>query len=406
MAMTHVGYVNISGVQTNAGDIPGSEGGGSGGLNSYTPSQFVYANSATTNASTPYLTLNGPTVIASGSISANNFIYGQPSTVSSVTTINMTSSSSQTQIITGTHTQTIVLPNAETIQLSQFYKFINNSTGVLSIQTFGGSGLTTLSGSSDLEVALITNSTTAGTWSFGGEITGLTTNQVVYANSPNSVASTGALTLTGSAVSCNGTLIVKPTVDASDVFDVVTANGLQKVVEVDTNTNGYVALNAAQVVIAAAGSDSTTFFEILNEASSTAILTVDTATPVVAGAAFRASNLTASSVVVSDPSKNIISASGYANNDFMVATGAGSIGSTSALALSSGNLVSTGSIKGTNLIDTSLAGTTFLLTADSNGQLVASSVPVTFLGTVSSGDIIKGTGTNVIGNSSTISESG
>lgn len=83
---------------------------------------------------------------------------------SSAGTTTLTKDSQTKQILTGTTTQTYVLPSATTIPLSRKFLFINKSTGLMTIQTNGGGALTTVSAGSQKEVHLRAAGSAAGTW--------------------------------------------------------------------------------------------------------------------------------------------------------------------------------------------------------------------------------------------------
>lgn len=83
---------------------------------------------------------------------------------SSAGTTTLTKDSQTKQILTGTTTQTYVLPSATTLALSRKFLFINKSTGLMTIQTNGGGALTTVSAGSQKEVHLRAAGSAAGTW--------------------------------------------------------------------------------------------------------------------------------------------------------------------------------------------------------------------------------------------------
>lgn len=68
-------------------------------------------------------------------------------------------------IFTGASNQTIVLPNATTMQTGALkFGIENSSTGTITVQTNGGATLWTVAAGTDLYVTLTDNSTAAGTW--------------------------------------------------------------------------------------------------------------------------------------------------------------------------------------------------------------------------------------------------
>ena len=94
-------------------------------------------------------------------------------TATAAGTTTLVNTSKQIQTFTGSTTQTVVLPNATTMSVGQFFEIYNQSSGSLTIQFNGGGSFTDASGTSygtlvahtTLIVKLQTNGTSAGTWS-------------------------------------------------------------------------------------------------------------------------------------------------------------------------------------------------------------------------------------------------
>jgi hypothetical protein len=104
---------------------------------------------------------------ANGNAYANNMVSSVNSTVSGsgggTTTLNP--NSSRYQILTGTTTQTYRLPNATQFgQAGAAFYFNNNSTGVLTVNNFGSTLLTTVNPGAMLVATNTDNSTSAGVW--------------------------------------------------------------------------------------------------------------------------------------------------------------------------------------------------------------------------------------------------
>ena len=87
-------------------------------------------------------------------------------------TTTLVNTSKQNEIFTGSTTQTIVLPDATTMSVGQFFNIFNQSSGALTLHFNGGAAFTDASGksysnvpaNSSLTIALQTNGTSAGTW--------------------------------------------------------------------------------------------------------------------------------------------------------------------------------------------------------------------------------------------------
>ncbi|MEY3412816.1 MAG: hypothetical protein RIQ70_1505, partial [Bacteroidota bacterium] len=101
-------------------------------------------------------------------LKANNLINSVTSTFTSVTSLTLTATSTGIQRFTGiTAFQTVVLPNATTLNNGTEYCFQNESTGVLNILLNNLNTLTTISAQSDKSVTLIDNTFANGTWHIG-----------------------------------------------------------------------------------------------------------------------------------------------------------------------------------------------------------------------------------------------
>jgi hypothetical protein len=105
------------------------------------------------------------------------FQYGQlveqlATTATAAGTTALVNTSKQNQVFTGTSTQTVVLPNATTMSIGQFFNIYNQSSGNLTLQFNGGGTFADASGTaygtllphSSIAVMLQTNGTSAGTW--------------------------------------------------------------------------------------------------------------------------------------------------------------------------------------------------------------------------------------------------
>ncbi len=158
-------------------------------------------------------------------ISANNFLQGYASTVSSGTPIVLLVGSAALQFVTGTTAQTVTLPVTSTLALGQSFTIVNSSSATLTIESSGNNLVVALAALSEATVTCVSLSgTSAASWSFNyiasaagvSSITG-TTDQVIASAStgavtlslPQSIASTSsptfaALTLTAPLTGANG----------------------------------------------------------------------------------------------------------------------------------------------------------------------------------------------------------
>jgi hypothetical protein len=104
-------------------------------------------------------------IVTSGAdaASATSFMTVQ-SVATAAGTTTLTSSSAYHTIFTGTTTQTLVLPDATTLFAGQIFKISNNSTGLVTVNTNGGTLLITMLPGSDWEFVVTAIGTSAGTW--------------------------------------------------------------------------------------------------------------------------------------------------------------------------------------------------------------------------------------------------
>lgn len=120
----------------------------------------------------------GLSLVGSGAL-MNNPVAGYMTTATAAGTTTLTVASTQQQYFTGSTTQTVQLPVTSTLQLGWSYRIVNNSTGVVTINSSGGntilaiggvgSGVTFGAGAPGTEI-IVTCISTAGTgtasWSY------------------------------------------------------------------------------------------------------------------------------------------------------------------------------------------------------------------------------------------------
>ena len=132
--------------------------------------------------------------------------YATTATAAGTTTLTVTSANQQ--FFTGTTTQTVVLPVTSTLALGMGYLIVNNSTGIITVQSSGANTITTITaGASVSFTCILTSGTTAASWDydFVGFSATTGTGSVVRATSPTI---TGAvLNSMGSSVITSGTAV-------------------------------------------------------------------------------------------------------------------------------------------------------------------------------------------------------
>jgi len=152
------------------------------------------------------LTATGVTTLTTPIIDNPKLGYATTATAAGTTTLTVASANQQ--FFTGTTTQTVVLPVTSTLALGMSYLIVNNSTGIVTVQSSGANAITTLdAGTSAAFTCILITGTTAASWDY--EFVGFNattgTGSVVRATSPTI---TGAvLNSMGSSVITSGTAV-------------------------------------------------------------------------------------------------------------------------------------------------------------------------------------------------------
>ena len=104
---------------------------------------------------------------SNSNVFANNFFKNFLSQAASGTTITLTPSSSPDMVITGSGGQVIKLPDATTLPNGNIFTFNNNqSSGTITVQNNSGTTIATLQSGSFIDVVLLSNTTSTGTWDY------------------------------------------------------------------------------------------------------------------------------------------------------------------------------------------------------------------------------------------------
>ena len=161
-------------------------------------------------------------------------IEGYLEVVSTAGSTILTDASASKIRVTGTLTQTIVLPDVTTLHLGWFYVITNDSTGTLTVQSSGlNSIITVVANTSVLVQCVLDTGTTAASWmaDYVGFSTTTGTGAVVRSASP-----TFSGTLTAAAIS--GSSYVKGGYTALAAGTLAMALGTNRVVKVTPNASG------------------------------------------------------------------------------------------------------------------------------------------------------------------------
>ena len=119
--------------------------------------------SVDTSVNLSYIPSSG--TLVTNIINANNVTKNTTTTTGSGQTINLTGSSTRVQVVNGS-TVTFALPDATTLSSGWVYEFNNNASGNITVNNFTGSMITTAIPGSYLEVILLSNLTSSGTWDY------------------------------------------------------------------------------------------------------------------------------------------------------------------------------------------------------------------------------------------------
>lgn len=172
---------------------------------------------------------------AQSNLSADNFLTGFTTTVTAAGTTTLTVSSNGIQEFTGSTTQTVVMPVTSTLAVGTQYYIINNSSGVVTVQSSGANTIQAMAaGSALLLTCVLISGTTAASWqssyiidsglagavllnptgaqtisTYGLTVPNLTTANLSFDVTANSILSTGtnapiALTPNGTGGVCIG----------------------------------------------------------------------------------------------------------------------------------------------------------------------------------------------------------
>lgn len=187
-----------SGTLTNCTGLPVA--GGGTGLATLT-SNVVYKGNGTSAIAASSITDDGTRVTVSGEpLVAPAVAPGYTTTATAAGTTTLTVSSTEFQFFTGSTTQTVVLPVTSTLTTGHSYVVVNNSTGVVTVQSSGANNVLVMGPQSTARfVCILTSGTTAASWSV----------LTLYANIPQNSQSAAYTTV----LSDSGKHILHPTAD-------------------------------------------------------------------------------------------------------------------------------------------------------------------------------------------------
>ncbi len=132
---------------------------------------------------------------ANSNLSANNFISGYATTATAAATTTLLVGSAQLQYFTGSTTQTVKMPVTSTLALGQSWTFVNNSSGVVTVQSSGSNTIQAMAANTSMTVTcILTSGTTAASWNsnYSSDIAGVTSitgtaNQVIASSATGDI---------------------------------------------------------------------------------------------------------------------------------------------------------------------------------------------------------------------------
>ena len=231
---------------------------GSGGLANMTAGQLAIAFNATTiNSSIAYAsTATASTIVsrdAYGNTKSNIQLANISTTTASASTILLLHTSAQYQVLIGTGNEDYKLPNASTLIAGWIYYFINESTGVLTINTNDDATYATVASGGGMIIILASTGTSNGTWVYRYLAP---SNAVLGTNSTK--VSSDFLNVTNSSVTVGGTGLP----DSYNAFKVPNSSGASQF-SVDT-IDSFVRLGSSTVI---SGSDMVVGLNTITEIS-------------------------------------------------------------------------------------------------------------------------------------------
>lgn len=147
---------------------------------------------------------------ANKNLSANNLIDGYATTATAAGTTTLTVASPYQQYFTGSTTQTVLLPVTSTLALGQQFSIVNNSSGVVTVESSGANTLQAMAANTSLVATVVSTSgtgTASWSWSYVPQTSGTVSSVAMtvpsflsISGSPITTSGTLALTLSGTAL--------------------------------------------------------------------------------------------------------------------------------------------------------------------------------------------------------------
>lgn len=164
---------------------------------------------------------------ASKNMSANSFIPGYTTTVTSASPVVLTVASTWQQYFTGSTTQTVTLPVTSTLVLGQSYFIVNNSSNTTTVNSSGGNAVQVMTANTTaLVTCILTSGTTAASWSVDYTTETSGANFPVNTNITSMTGLTGTLQAPTGVTSSAGVNLLTFTYTASAVNYIQVLNNI------------------------------------------------------------------------------------------------------------------------------------------------------------------------------------
>lgn len=155
--------------------------------------------------------------------------YGYATTATAAGTTTLTVGSAAQQFFTGATTQTVTMPVTSTLVLGQSWRIVNNSTGVVTVNSSGANAIVAMqAGTEAILTCILTSGTSAASWS------------ITYVPITSNVNSTG-LVVPGGSVTATGFIPSSSTVPTNGMYLPA------------ANTLGWAVNSAAEMQLTATG---------------------------------------------------------------------------------------------------------------------------------------------------------
>lgn len=165
-----------------------------------TPTLFLPATGGVINFNAGDVTLThtaNTLTLGGGNLIVPSILTGYSTTATAAGSTTLTVASNYLQYFTGATTQTVVLPVTSTLTLGQEFLIVNNSTGLVTINSSGGNAIIILGASTSARVTcILISGTTAASWSASYKGIGITSGKKLSVSNTLILAGTDATTMT------------------------------------------------------------------------------------------------------------------------------------------------------------------------------------------------------------------